>query len=65
VSFQEKFMEFFDFMDSLGTVETLPEELNDYKHFLTIVMCDLSTGWKGLGYGGAGKQFELSCSHLK
>jgi hypothetical protein len=27
-------MEFFDFMDSLGTVETLPEELNDYKQTL-------------------------------
>jgi hypothetical protein len=62
VSFQENSTEFFDFMDSLGKVETLPEELNDYKHFLTMVMCDLSAGWKGLGYGGAGKQFELYCT---
>jgi hypothetical protein len=61
-SFQENFTEFFDFMDSLGNVETLPEELKDYKHFLTMVMCDLSAGWKGLGYGGAAKQFELSCT---
>jgi hypothetical protein len=40
----------------------LPEELKDYKHFLTMVMCDLSAGWKGLGYGRAVKQFELSCT---
>ena len=61
-SFAENFPKFFAFMDSLGDEATLPEELKEFKHFITMVSCDLSAAWKGLGRGGAKGQHEQPCT---
>ncbi len=61
-SFEESFIKFFKFMENIGHPGTLPEELSCFKCFDTMVCCDLSAGWKGLGKGGAAKQYARSCT---
>jgi hypothetical protein len=62
---KETFKEFaslFSFLDSLGSVNTIPPELEGFMPFKCMTNCDLSAQWKGLCKGGAAKVHTLPCT---
>jgi hypothetical protein len=61
----ETFKEFatlFLFVDNLGSVDTIPPELEGFMPFKCMTNCDLSAQWKGLCKGGAAKVDTLPCT---
>ena len=62
---KETFKEFatlFSFLDNLGSVDTIPPELEGFMPFKCMTNCDLSAQWKGLCKGGAAKVHILPCT---